>query len=209
MGKTRLALALAEACVGTRYTVSQQPPLFPDGVYFVPLAPLTAPDGIIPAIADATGFQFAPDSRTPTQQLFDFLRNKRLLLVLDNFEHLLDDAPLVMDMLHAAPGVTALVTSRERLNVTGESVYGLGGMAYPEQAGDDILSYSAVRLFVQSARRARADFAPEAVPDGVVQICRLAQGMPLAIELAAAWVGALTPAEIADEITRSSPHGRG
>ncbi|MBI5670592.1 MAG: AAA family ATPase [Chloroflexi bacterium] len=200
MGKTRLALALAETFVGTRYIVSLP---FPDGVYVVPLAPLTTPDGIIPAIADALGFQFAPDSRTPVQQLLDFLRHKHLLLVLDNFEHLLDGAPLVTDMLQAAPGVAALVTSRERLNLHGESVYTLGGMAYPEQAGDDALSYSAVQLFVQSARRARADFAPEAGPDGVVRVCQLAQGMPLALELAAAWVGGLSPDEIAEEITRS------
>lgn len=202
MGKTRLALAVAESFVGAMHASPLQPRMFPDGVYFVPLAPLTAPDGIVPAIADATGFQFAPDHRTPAQQLLDFLRHKRLLLVLDNFEHLLDDVPLVMDLLHAAPGVAALVTSRERLNVTGESVYRLGGMAYPDQAGDDMLGYSAVQLFVQSARRARADFATEAAPDGVVQICRLTQGMPLALELAAARVGALSPAEIVEEITR-------
>ena len=194
MGKTRLAVATARTLLMH----------FPDGVYIVPLAPLTSPDPMVTTIADVIGFQFAPDRRTPQQQLLAFLRNKQVLLVLDNFEHLLDGTPLVTDLLQAAPHVQLLVTSRERLNLSGESVYTLSGLAYPEPVETEpVMSYSAVQLFVQSAQRTRADFALDAGQDGVVRVCQLVQGMPLALELAAAWVGGLSPAEIAEEITRS------
>lgn len=192
MGKTRLALAAAQSA-------SAQ---FPNGMVFVSLAPLTSADQIVSAITEALNFRLIAESRSPQQQLIDYLREKSVLLILDNFEHLLDGAPLVMDILQAAQGVVVLVTSRERLRLSGETVYTLGGMAYAEQFdSESILNFSAVQLFDQSARRSRPDFTVAEDPQNVVKICQLVQGMPLALELAAAWVGALSLAEIAEEIT--------
>jgi DNA-binding CsgD family transcriptional regulator/tetratricopeptide (TPR) repeat protein len=194
MGKTRLALAAADMLLRQ----------FADGVYFLSLAPLTSSKHLVPAIAEACGFQFAPGSRTPHQQLLDFLRAKSMLLVLDNFEHLLEGAVLVSEILQAAPHVTVLITSRERLHLSSETVYPLGGLAQPEQAdGEEVWTYPAVQLFIACALRAHPHFGSREA-DAVIRICRLVQGMPLAIELAAAWVGTLSPAEIADEIQRSA-----
>ncbi len=194
MGKTRLALAVAEIFV----------PRFPDGVYFVPLAALNEANSIITAIADSTGYPFQQDSRSPKQQILDYLAGQTALLVLDNFEHLLDGAPLVSDLLAAAPRVRVLATSRERLNLTAETVVLLDGLDYPAAADmPEALACGAVRLFVQSARRVRPDFEPDAALADIGLVCRLVQGMPLAVELAAAWVEVLSPGEIAEEITRS------
>jgi predicted ATPase/DNA-binding CsgD family transcriptional regulator len=194
MGKTRLALEAAERGL-SRYA---------DGVFFVPLAALTSTDHIVPALAEALGLQFAPDGRTPQQQLFDFLRRKHLLLVVDNFEHLVEAAPLISDLLTAAPKVTALVTSRERLNLNGEVVYPLAGLHYPDTDSDEEpLRFGAVELFIECALRANPRFVTH---DSAVigQLCRRVQGMPLAIELAAAWSGTLSMAEIDMEIKRSA-----
>jgi predicted ATPase/DNA-binding CsgD family transcriptional regulator len=194
MGKTRLALAAAELLLGQ----------FRDGVYFVPLAPLTTSDQISLAIAEACGFQFAPDSRTFKQQVLDFLRAKSLLLVLDNFEHLLEGAALVSEILQAAPQVTLLVTSRERLHLSSETLYSLVGLPYPEGSHEDEVStYAAVKLFVACAQRAQPHFRLTDA-SSVVSICQRVQGMPLAIELAAAWVASLSPKEVADEIQRDA-----
>lgn len=193
MGKTRLALALAEALLAH----------FPDGVYFAALTPLDSHDVLVPAIAEAVGCPLFADERTPMQRLCDFLRRKHVLLILDDFEHVLDSAPVVSALLQAAPAVKIIVTTRERLNLTGENVYPVDGLRYPvgevpENAGE----YGAVQLFAQAAFRANPHFsAPDA---DIVRVCRLVQGMPLALELAAAWAGALTAAEIAAEISRSA-----
>ena len=193
MGKTRLALTAAEAAL----------PQFADGICFVPLAPLTTADQLIPTMGDSVGLQFSPNSRAPKQQLLDFLRQKYLLLVLDNFEHLLEETSLVTDLLLAAPQVKVLITSRERLHLDGETVYRLGGMPFPEQSdSENAWDYGAIQLFVECAHRASAQFSHHDLTS-IIHICQLVQGMPLAIELAAAWMGALSPLEIADEITRS------
>jgi len=201
MGKTRLALATAEALVRTGSPLA-------DGVFFVSLAPLSAVADILPTIANALGFSFYADP-SPLEQLLDFLRPKRMLLVLDNFEHLLRDesATLVNTILTAAPQVKLLVTSRVRLNVQGEHGFVVAGMEVPELPPgrrDIAEGYSAMQLFQQSARRARPDFV--LTPDdlrAVARICRLVHGMPLGIELAAAWMEMLSPAEIAAEIEQS------
>jgi predicted ATPase/DNA-binding CsgD family transcriptional regulator len=194
MGKTRLALEAAERAI-SRYT---------DGVFFAPLASLTSTDHIVPALAEALGLQFTPDGRTPEQQLADFLRRKHLLLVIDNFEHLLEAAPLISDLLTAAPKVTALVTSRERLNLNGEVVYPLAGLHYPEaDSEEEPLRFGAVELFIECALRANARFVIEDAA-AIGRLCRRVQGMPLAIELAAAWSGALSVDEIDAEIERSA-----
>jgi predicted ATPase/DNA-binding CsgD family transcriptional regulator len=185
MGKTRLALAVAE----------HQMPHFTHGVCFVPLAPLTDPANLVMTIAEHSGYQLQADQREPRQQLLDFFREKRLLLVLDNFEHLLKSAPLVTDLLEAAPGVKALATSREVLGLYGETTYSLGRM--PLTTSDD----DALRLFAESARRVLPDFAlDDANLPVATLICQRVGGLPLGIELAAAWLRTLTLADIADEL---------
>ena len=195
MGKTRLGLAVAEAHLDR----------FMDGVYMVPLAPLQSPDQIVSAIADATGFPFISDQRSPKQQVLDFLRQKHMLLVLDNFEHLLEGAEFISEMLRAAPDVQIVITSRERLNLSGETVYSIGGMIFPDwETPEDALEYDAVKLFLQRAEQVCPDF--ELHPDTLrylARICRLVEGMPLGIVLATAWTEVVSLEEIADEIQSS------
>jgi predicted ATPase len=134
--------------------------------------------------------------------LIDYLRGQRLLLVLDNFEHLLDGAALVTDILHNAPEVTVLITSRETLNLSGETVVFLGGLELPEtDEVSDLLSYSAVRLLMQSAWQSRPAFDP--ADDRLryaARICRLVEGVPLGVLLAAGWIEMLSLREIAEEL---------
>ncbi|MEO8391548.1 MAG: LuxR C-terminal-related transcriptional regulator [Chloroflexota bacterium] len=193
MGKTRLALAVAELTSGQ----------YNDGVCFVALAPLRAQNQIISAMANALDFRFVSDSRSPQQQLIDFLQAKHVLLVLDNFEHLLEGAELVAELLHSAPQIKVLATSRERLNLEGETVYVLSGMVYPQQnSGENIFTYAAAQMFIECAQRADPLFSAQDEAS-IGSICQLVQGMPLALELAAAWVKMLTPVEIAEEIARN------
>jgi predicted ATPase/DNA-binding CsgD family transcriptional regulator len=193
MGKTRLALAAAQL-------VLEQ---FRDGVYFVPCAPLISSEQVLPTIAEVLAFEFFADSRAPKQQLLDFLRSQQMLLLLDNLEHLPQTAALIADILQAAPQVKVVSTSRERLKLEGETIYGLTGMSYPENDdGAHVLEYGAVQLFVECARRADARFVAQDLAS-IIRICQLVQGMPLAVELAAGWSGILTPSEIAGEIARS------
>jgi predicted ATPase/transcriptional regulator with XRE-family HTH domain len=194
IGKTRLAI---EAAAG-------QQELFADGVYYVPLVSVTLPQFIVPAIADAVGFEFSGpvDSHV---QLLNYLRRKSLLLLLDNLEHLLEAGVRLAQLLQQAPGVKLLVTSRERLDLHGEWQFEIQGLPVPplDQA-EWAEQYSAVGLFVQSAQRVQAGFTLKAEDRlAVSRICQLVDGMPLAIELAAAWVQVLGCAEIASEIERS------
>ena len=194
MGKTRLALASAELAL--RH--------FTDGVHFVPLAPLTSVDQLVPAMVEHLGLHNFQDNRPPKQQLLDFLRAKQALVVLDNFEHLLEGASLVTDILRAAPEVKVIATSRERLNLEEETVFTLTGMPYPQMSSsEDPLGYEAVRLFVDCAQRADARFVVQD-SEPVVRVCQSVQGMPLALELAAVWVGKLSLDEITEEITRNT-----
>jgi len=214
MGKTRLAIEAARA----------QGDAFADGVYFVSLAPLDDPFLIISSIAEAINFSFhVRDQREQweadyqTEQLMDYLSQKQMLLVLDNVEHLLTSAlpsleewkrgaeELVADIIQDAPKIKILATSRERLSLQGETLFALDGLEFPKRLQPeerlDIETYSAVELFVKSARRVQPEF--ELTPDNlaaVIDICRLVEGMPLGVELAAAWVELLSPAEIDTEI---------
>jgi predicted ATPase/transcriptional regulator with XRE-family HTH domain len=204
MGKTRLAIALAE-----QFLAADR---FPDRVCFVPLAPLDVAERIVHALAKALDFPLDAGKqsvRSSRQQVFDYLCAKRLLLILDNVEHLLggseagagDAADLIAALLANAPGVAILATSRERLKLRAEHVYLLGGLNVPSTAAP--LHDSAVELFVQRARLLRPDFAPALDQlDAVMRICRLVDGMPLAIELAAGWVDTLAPSDIAAAIER-------
>ncbi|UCC86777.1 MAG: helix-turn-helix domain-containing protein, partial [Anaerolineales bacterium] len=194
IGKTRLALELA-------FTRRD---LFPDGVYFVSLASFTSPEFIAPTIGEALGLRFS-GVLDPKAQILDYLREKSLLLVLDNLEHLLEGGGLLAQMLQQAPHVKLLVTSRERLNLQGEWLFDIQGLPVP--APDQIdraEEYSAVALFLQSAWRAQVGFElKDEERPWVARICQLVEGAPLAIELAAAWVRVLTCREIAQEIERN------
>lgn len=194
IGKTRLALEVAASHGGC----------FCDGVFFVSLAALTSPSFIVPAIADEIGFDFS-GPLDPQTQLFHHLRQKSMLLVLDNLEHLLEGAGLVAALLEHAPELKILVTSRERLNLTGEWLFDLQGLPVPPiEQGDGAEEYSAVELFVQSARHVQIGFVLQAEERAAVtHICQLVEGMPLAIELAASWLRVLSCEEIAAEIARS------
>lgn len=194
IGKTRLALRLAE----------EQADQFSDGVHFVSLAAIDRAGDLTQLVADAIEFPLSTDA-APDEQLHRYLRNKQLLLVMDNFEHLLDGAPLVSAILRAAPDVKVLATSRERLELQGEASLGVGGMSVPDTGQvDDPGSQDAIELFRHSAGRVLPEFQP--TPENleqVVRICHLVQGMPLAIELAAAWLNTLTLPEIEGELRRS------
>lgn len=188
IGKTRLALQAALA----------QRTHFRDGVYFVRLGPLSDPEQIVPAIAAATGFYFYQSGEDQETQLFNFLRAKSMLLVLDNFEHLSVGAPLIADLLQAAPEVRVLATSRHRLNLSFETVFTLGGMdcaGSSEQLVTD--QPEGVQLFIQCARRVNCDYEPQAADlVEISRICQLVGGSPLGIVLAAPLVSSLPLGEI-------------
>jgi predicted ATPase/DNA-binding XRE family transcriptional regulator len=195
MGKSRLALAAMQQMLTGELAQ----------VYFVPLAALPAEGSLAAAMLAAMGYPMQPDGRTLEQQLADHLRQKHLMLVLDNFEHLLESAGFINDLLYAAPGLRVLVTSRERLQLSNETVFTLGGLEYPSQpTTDNVSEYNAVKLFVQTACRVRPDFIMDKeAATAVTQICQLVAGMPLGIILAAAWVDLLSPHEIRQQISHS------
>lgn len=187
IGKTRLALEVARI-------VS-----LADGVYVIPLQPLSSPAMIVTAIVDLLPFSLV-DNDEPRTQLLDYLHHKEMLLVLDNFEHLMDGVDLLIDILENAPRVKLLVTSRERLRLHEEWVFDVAGLIVPENDQVDALeSYSAPQLFIESARRAGHKFQPEDAIY-VIRICQLVEGIPLAIELSASWVRTLPCHTIAQEI---------
>ena len=207
-GKTRLALAAAGQILQA----------YPDGVYFVPLAPVGEVGDIVPAMAEALRFTFY-GSADPKDQLLDYLAQKETLLVVDNFEHLLEGAPVLSEIVSRAPAVTLLATSRERLNLQEEWGYEVPGLAVPDmedwaagrledegqgEPGAYFQHYSAVELFTQRARQISANFTPTGDDlAGIGQICHLVEGMPLALELAAPWIRTLSCGEIAAEIEHS------
>jgi hypothetical protein len=151
-----------------------------------------------------TRFPFQQGERSPRQQLLDYLRHEQILLVLDNFEHLLDESELVQEILESAPAAKILATSRSRLNHTGESIFALEGLDSSRETMQ-VEASSAVKLFLHSARLRRRGYQPD---EGdlvqIARICRLLQGMPLGILLATAWIDLLSPQEIAAQITGES-----
>jgi predicted ATPase/DNA-binding CsgD family transcriptional regulator len=193
IGKTRLALEAAAAGGDA----------FRDGVYFVPLQSVAAPEFIVPAMAQAVGFAFH-GRQDPREQLFEHLRSRQTLLVMDNLEHLLPGADLLATLLAQAPEVKLLVTSREVLGLREEWVRAVRGLDVPPgDLASGAEGYSAVQLFAERARQVNASFSLEREGDCAAAVCRLVEGMPLAIELAAAWLRALPCAEVAREIQRS------
>jgi len=191
IGKTRLALR----------TASEIADEFEHGCFFVSLAPLRSVEHLIQTIAEGVKFPLATHE-DPQHQLHRYLRKRRLLLVMDNFEHLLDGTGIISEILQAAPAVKILATSRERLNLQSETILIVGGMDIPGQVtSEDPLNYDAVSLFVQSACKVRPGYDPSLDELGqIAEICQIVQGMPLAIELAAAWLHMLNVDEIAEEL---------
>jgi predicted ATPase/DNA-binding SARP family transcriptional activator/Tfp pilus assembly protein PilF len=200
VGKSRLAL---EAAAGQ---LDHSPNRYRDGVCWVALAPVTSTDAVVPTLAAALDFTFYPrEGETPKQQLLNYLCEKQMLLLLDNIEHLLGSADLLSEILECAPGVRLLVTSRERLNLQPEWVYQVTGLRCPpDQPVESVKEYDAPRLFLRRARQIDTGFAPggEQIPN-LTRICRLVDGMPLGLELAASWVNMMSCGEIASEIERN------
>ena len=188
IGKTRLALQL-DALLRNG---------FARGSCVAYLQPLRSSEFFVSAVADALGIALT-GQEPPLVQMAHYLDDKELLIILDNFEHLLDAAEQLATLLTKTPNVKYLVTSREALNLQEEWLYPLFGLAFPTndatKQNDD-----AVRLFNERAQRVYPNFNPAKEKESVIQICRLVEGMPLALELAAAWRKTLNCQEIADEI---------
>ena len=180
VGKTRLAVHVASQIAGE----------FSDGVFYVDLAPITHPDVVPATVARALGLPDQP-RRSTMDTLLRSIRDRQILIVVDNCEHLLDaSAKLVAALLGAAPGLTVLATSREPLGVTGEATWQVPSLS---------LADDAIELFADRARLARTDFTiTDDNTAAVAEICRRLDGMPLAIELAAARVRVLSLREIVD-----------
>lgn len=193
MGKSRLAVEVARARQGE----------LRDGVCYVPLTEGEGLEALALALVGALRVPLA-SARDAAPQLASFLRDKRLLLLLDDLERAQEAAALLPALLEAAPGLEILVTSRERLRLRGETVYTLDGLTLPAgETREELLASSAVQLFVQRARMARAEAPlPDAELPAVARVCRRVGGMPLAIELAASLVDVLAPGEIAEEVER-------
>ena len=195
VGKTRLALAVTDQLAVD----------FPAGVVFVPLASLGTSSFVASAIAQQLGVREEAGDRL-LDRLQARLGEQHLLLVLDNFEHLLPAAPLIANLLAACPRLTALVTSRAALHVSGEHVYPASPLNLPNPAHnsvDALAQNEAVRLFVERAQAVKPDFRLTAEnADAIVEICRRLDGLPLAIELAAARVPILPPTALVARLVR-------
>jgi predicted ATPase/DNA-binding CsgD family transcriptional regulator len=194
VGKTRLALAVAQKLSGS----------FEGGVFFVALAGITDPALVAPAVARVLGLTGGADRR-PEELLEGHLRERRALLLLDNFEHVLGAVPLVGELLSAAPGLKVLATSRAPLKLHGEQEFPVHPLGLPDPEGSEpprrLTEYESVRLFVERARALRPDFSvTQENALAVAQICARLDGLPLAIELAAARLRLLTPEAMADRL---------
>jgi DNA-binding SARP family transcriptional activator/predicted ATPase len=197
IGKSRLSLRAGELLAAKSGLA--------DDIYFFPLAAATTAEALLTNLLHGLGATAAVGS-APQESLLDYLRGRRCLLILDNFEQLLENGPLLTAMLTAAPGLRLLVTSQQALNIQAERRLTLGGLDYPaaEEAVGDAGRYSAIHLFVEAARQVDPAFRLNGGNEtAVVQICRLVQGVPLALELAAAWARVMDCAAIVREISRS------
>ena len=198
-GKTRLALAVAAEALDS----------FPDGVWFVDLAPLTDPAQVLPGIASVLGVRES-GGQGIFQALGAFLASKRLLLVLDNFEQVLDAAPQLAELMMACPQLSMLVTSREPLQVQAEHQVPVAPLVLPPAEAalplSELARVPAIDLFVQRAAAIVPDFAlTEDNAPVIAAICRRLDGLPLAIELAAARVRLLPPRALLERLERSLP----
>jgi predicted ATPase/DNA-binding CsgD family transcriptional regulator len=207
VGKTRLAMEAAQALIPR----SGADTPFVHGVYLAPLATLgeheTPGDVLAATLVGALGVALS-GSEPPAAQVIHFLREKAMLLLVDNLEHVPGGVAFITNLLQASPALTLVVTSRQRLNMRGEQVIELAGLPFPAAgqalAPDGLVGYGAIELFVQSAQALQPDFTLSAETAPVVaRICQLVEGLPLCIELAAAWIRVLSCDEIAQEIGRN------
>jgi predicted ATPase/DNA-binding SARP family transcriptional activator len=205
IGKTRLALEYAKRQLRVKTRRSQggerSPNPFPNGIIWVSLESLRSSESILAAIAEAMRFRLDRGEA----QLMDYLHSKRLLLVIDNFEHLLEGAEILPRIMQSAPEVHILVTSREQLRLHEEQVHPLQGLEFPDPALTKYaVDYSAGKLFLQTAQRQRPDFnLNDLENEDLTLICRLVEGMPLALELAANWTDTIPLSDIAVEIQQN------
>jgi predicted ATPase/class 3 adenylate cyclase len=198
-GKTRLAIRIADGLGSS----------FRDGVFFVELAPLSDPALVGPTVARRLGLSDQAE-RPIVDLLRTHLESREVLLVLDNFEHLLPAGEIVADLLASAPGLKALVTSRSSLNLYGEQEFAVPPLTLPD-AGvpvdlDRLPTYEAVALFIERARAVKPAFAiTEDSAPALIGICLRLDGLPLAIELAASRIRLLEPTEILSRLEQHLP----
>ncbi len=194
IGKTRLALEAA----------NNQLSHFKEGVFWADLSPLTSINTVVSALADVVHFTFH-GPRDPKEQLFDYLSQKKILLILDNAEHLVNEASeWVQELMDSAPHIQLLITSRERLKISVEVVLEIRGMPVPALNTPDLNNHDIIQLFIDRIHHIDPRFAiSNQTQPSVVAICELVEGMPLGIELAIAWVRLLSLDEIATEIAES------
>jgi predicted ATPase len=199
VGKTRLGLAVTKQLL----------PYFPDGIFFVPFASIHDPLLVLPHIASTLEID-EPSSLSSHEQLKANLRHKSLLLLLDNFEHLLPAAPLLIELLQACPSLKILVTGRAVLRVQGEHVFEV--LPFPPakhtqaETVEQLTHNPAVQLFVQRAQALKADFQlTKANSHAVAEICARLDGLPLAIELAAARINLLLPQTLLKRLEHPLP----
>ncbi|NUM48080.1 MAG: tetratricopeptide repeat protein [Anaerolineales bacterium] len=201
-GKTRLALELARTLAQDLHTLKA---VFPAGLYFITLEALTHREHLLNKIAEALGFTLQPHESLEGQTI-KWLRGKRLLLILDNFEPLIAEAPLLTELLLGLPELKILVTSRERLALQEEECLELSGLDYPPSAqpgeGNQALeAYEAVQLFLQRAGRAQSKFSlNKTSTPWVIQICQMLEGFPLGLELATEKLRTVSVQEIAESL---------
>lgn len=192
-GKTRLAIQAAADITAE----------FPDGVFFISLADVSSSRDIVQAVAESLGLALSSDEDMKSQ-LLTYLTNKDQLLLFDNFEHLIDGASIITGILQTAPQVKVLVTSRAKLNLSGETVLTLAGLETTWGSPDEAFQASGAQLFIDAAKRVRPGFVLEPTDlDPLAEILRLTSGLPLGILLAAAWVDVLPVREIAAEIAKN------
>ncbi|MBK8902511.1 MAG: tetratricopeptide repeat protein [Anaerolineaceae bacterium] len=206
MGKTRLALAVA-------HQLTQQAGLhFLDGVTFVPLPAVAATPSAADAVATAVAQTLQlhlPGRRAPAEEVLEYLEPEEQLLVLDNFEHLLDSVGWLAALLQRCPHLKLLVTSREPLNLAAEWRFPLAGLPYPTRRHHaPTLSrpetFAAVTLFVQTARQVKPDFTLTAENQPYISsLCQIVMGLPLAIKLAAAWLRVMPAGQLTQELRQN------
>jgi predicted ATPase len=207
LSETRLLTILAQGGAGkTRLAIQAAADLshqFPDGVFFVELAPISSPSDIIQTVAESLRIALSTDEE-PQTQLLTYLANRRLLLLFDNFEHVVEGAGIVDEILTGAPEVRVLATSRTKLNVFGESVMALPGLETTWSSPEEALQAGSVQLFIDTAERADSSFdLTREDLESLGQILELVDGLPLGIVLAASWTNVLPVSEIASEIAKS------
>ena len=194
VGKTRLALAVAEQGLKS----------FSDGVWLISLAGLSSADLLVSSIAGGVGLALLGSSE-PKKQLIEFLQNKECLLVLDNFEHLIEGVDLLQELLDRAPKLKILVTSRVVLELKGEWIFDLDGLSYPpENTKEPLERFDAVKCFTQYAKQFSKTFeASEDNLEAIARLCRKVEGLPLALELASTWIRGLSLLEILSRLNES------